>query len=279
MIIMKNNIFNDSIENNTQKTNGDGHMKYYIDIMDKKAWKKLSKSHAYGEYAKLGLKLIEAKELAEEAKAELLANRDNILKFKEELEEHDKHIEQLNNELKELGEEMAYKLKVKQLALDHVKEERDQYKERCEELELQNAESTGKADASLDLISEIQKDLEDLREEVVEARGTAKRLTSRMTGKRARANINTGTIRHYNNIIRKCKKDIEQGKDVDGNRATIVELRAAIRNLQRQVDAANGTFNEMKRNKTVVAQRIVKMDAELDKRYKLQNLLGELGYI
>ena len=44
------------------------------------------------------------------------------------------------------------------------------------------------------------------------------------------------TIKNYSNIIRQCELDIEQGKDVDGNNATIVEIQDAIWEIQRRVE-------------------------------------------
>ena len=149
----------------------------------------------------------------------------------------------------------------------------------AEVAELRAVKAEGKADAGLDLLTELQNDLDELVENRDEAFERYERLGARMTGKKNRANIDTGIIRHLNNIIRTCKKEIEQGKDVEGNKATIIELSAEIRNIQRQVEAATGTFNEMKVNKTIVSEEIDQMDTELNKRYQLQGLLGELGYI
>lgn len=258
---MKNvNIFNDSIEtetgNNTQKTKGDEDMKYYIDIMDKKAWKKLSKSHAYGEYAKLGLKLIEAKELAEEAKAELLANRENILKFKKDLEEHDKHIEQLEKELKELAEEMAHKLKVKQLALNHVKEERDNYKERNEELELQNAKGIGKADAALIITKEIEAELSRQAESINADCEIRNDCTDELTIKAEMIDYFKTSIKRNNKKITAAKRDIKQGFEVNCNKKRIRDIEAQNRYFLNQINGFNATINEFQNKKISINNNI-----------------------
>lgn len=44
------------------------------------------------------------------------------------------------------------------------------------------------------------------------------------------------TIKNYNNIICQCELDIEQGKDVDGNKAKIFEIQDAIWDIQRRVE-------------------------------------------
>ena len=270
---MKNNIY-DLIENadeNNTKNNGEDIMKPNKGIvkpLTKKEFKALSKGQAYNHYENISdvannlrIKADEALEFFKAAKKDALEAEAMLVDARFKLGETETELAEHKVKLGETETELA------------------NTKSQLEDTEIKLAEAEGKIDAGFDLTTQIQEDLDDLREDVVEARETSKRLSARMTGKRARANINTGTIRHYNNIIRQCKKDIEQGKDVNGNKATILELQAEIRNLQRQVDAANGTFNEMKHNKTVVAQKIDKMDAELDKRYKLNNLLGELGYI
>ena len=284
---MKNNIY-DLIENadeNNTKNNGEDIMKPNKGIvkpLTKKEFKALSKGQAYNHYENISdvannlrIKADEALEFFKAAKKDALEAEAMLVDARFKLGETETELAEHKVKLGETETELA-EHKVK---LGETETELANTKSQLEDTEIKLAEAEGKIDAGFDLTTQIQEDLDDLREDVVEARETSKRLSARMTGKRARANINTGTIRHYNNIIRQCKKDIEQGKDVNGNKATILELQAEIRNLQRQVDAANGTFNEMKHNKTVVAQKIDKMDAELDKRYKLNNLLGELGYI
>lgn len=49
-------------------------------------------------------------------------------------------------------------------------------------------------------------------------------------------NIMMGTIMYYNNIICQCKKDIEAGNDVGGNKATIFELQDAIWEFQKRIE-------------------------------------------
>ena len=248
---MKNNIYDlieNGTENNTQKTNEDDNMKYYIDIMDKKAWKKLSKSHAYGEYAKLGLKLIEAKELAEEGKAELLANRENILNFKKELKEHDKHIEQLEKELEELGKElkeMAHMLKVKELALNHVKGERDEYKEKCEELEFQNAKGIGKADAALKITEEIEAELTRQAESINADCEIRNDCTDELAIKAEMVDDFKKSINRNNKKIAAAKRDIKQGFEVNRNKKRIRDIEAQNRYLLNQINGNKATIFEL----------------------------------
>ena len=153
-----------SVDTNENKNNnGDDYMKNNIDIMNKKTWKKLSKSNAYSEYAKLALKAIEAKELAEEAKADLLANREEILKYQDDLDEHgerikkhderikklderikeqDEHIAELNEELEEIGDALnkaEEQLVIKQRALDIVKGENSSLKGENSSLKEENS--------------------------------------------------------------------------------------------------------------------------------------------
>lgn len=289
---MNNNIYtsrNDSIcgrdvENktgfntNNNNNNGDDRMKN-IEILTKKEFKALTKGEAYTVYSNIGERVNALKIKADKAEALFKDAKKDTAEAKRLAKEARK----FGIKAERLANERVAKLeKALKKAKKDLKETKKALKEaelRAENAELTAATGEGKSDAGLDLVHEIQNDLDELTEEVVETRKAYSRIGARMTGKKARANINAGTIRHYNNIIRQCKKDIEAGKDVNGNKATIFELQAEIRNLQRQVDAANGTFNEMKRNKTVISQKIVAMDNELDKRYKLQNLLGELGYM
>lgn len=240
-----NNIKNvNSVDTNENKNkNGDDFMK----ILNKKEFKALSKGQAFNEYQTVG-------EIA------------NTLKIKADKAE---------TLLKDAKNDA---IEAQNIAIE-AQNEASKAKKQAEEAELRAVTAEGKADGGLDLVSELQNDLDDLIDARNEDMETYNRLGNRMTGKINRANINAGTIRHYKNIINQCKKDIEAGKDVGGNKATINELEAEIRNLQRQVEAAKGTFNEMKHNKTIVSQRIESMDDELNKRYKLNNLLGELGYI
>lgn len=242
-----NNNFNKNVKsvdtNDNKNNNGDDFMK----ILNKKEFKALSKGQAFNEYQTVG-------EIA------------NTLKIKADKAE---------TLLKDAKNDA---IEAQNIAIE-AQNEASKAKKQAEEAELRAVTAEGKADGGLDLVSELQNDLDDLIDARNEDMETYNRLGNRMTGKINRANINAGTIRHYKNIINQCKKDIEAGKDVGGNKATINELEAEIRNLQRQVEAAKGTFNEMKHNKTIVSQRIESMDDELNKRYKLNNLLGELGYI
>ena len=248
-----NNNFNknvNSVDTNEKNNNGDDFMK----TLSKKEFKALSKGQAYNEYENVGeiantlkLRVDEAEILLKDAKNEAIEAQKEASEAQKEASEAQKQAE--NAEA------------------------------RAEEAELRALSAEGKADGGLDLVSELRNDLDDLVENRNEEMETYNRLGNRMTGKINRANINSGTIRHYRNIIDQCKKDIEAGKDVGGNKATINELEAEIRNLQRQVEAAKGTFNEMKYNKTIVSQKIDAMDDELNKRYVLNNLLCELGYI
>ena len=248
-----NNNFNknvNSVDTNEKNNNGDDFMK----TLSKKEFKALSKGQAYNEYENVGeiantlkLRVDEAEILLKDAKNEAIEAQKQASEAQKEASEAQKQAE--NAEA------------------------------RAEEAELRALSAEGKADGGLDLVSELRNDLDDLVENRNEEMETYNRLGNRMTGKINRANINSGTIRHYRNIIDQCKKDIEAGKDVGGNKATINELEAEIRNLQRQVEAAKGTFNEMKYNKTIVSQKIDAMDDELNKRYVLNNLLCELGYI
>ena len=251
---MKNNNFNKNVNsvytNDNKNNNGDDFMK----TLSKKEFKALSKGQAFNEYETVG-------EIA------------NTLKIKAD------KAETLLKDAKNEASEAQREASEAQREASEAKKQAENAEARAEEAELRAATAEGKADAGLDLVSELQNDLDDLIEERDENMETYNRLGNRMTGKINRANINAGTIRHYRNIIDQCKKDIEAGRDVGGNKATINELEAEIRNLQRQVEAAKGTFNEMKHNKTIVSQRIESMDDELNKRYKLNNLLCELGYI
>ena len=273
-MIMKNNIFNDLIENrtenNTQKTNGDAHMKYYIDIMDKKAWKKLSKSHAYGEYAKIGLKLIEAKELAEEAKDELLATREEILNFEKEFKEHDEHIEQLEKELKEI----AYKLEVKQRALDFVKEERDNYKEKCEELELQNARGIGKADAALKITEEIEAELSRQAESINADCEIRNDYTDELAIKAEMVDDFKKSIKMNNKKIFAAKRDIKQGFEVNRNKKRIRDIEAQNRYLLNQINGFNATINEFQNKKIIINKNIV---SKKDNYKTLENAWGTVS--
>lgn len=251
---MKNNNFNKNVNsvdtNENNKLNGDDFMK----TLSKKEFKALSKGQAYNEYENIG-------EIANTLK--LRVNEVEIL-FKD-----------AKNEAIEAQKEASESQK----QASEAKKQAENAEARAEEAELRALTAESKADGGLDLVSELRNDLDDLIENRDEQMETYNRLGNRMTGKINRANINAGTIRHYRNIIDQCKKDIEAGKDVGGNKATINELEAEIRNLQRQVEAAKGTFQEMKYNKTMVSQKIDAMDDELNKRYVLHNLLGELGYI
>ena len=271
---MKNNIFNDLIENrtenNTQKTNGDAHMKYYIDIMDKKAWKKLSKSHAYGEYAKIGLKLIEAKELAEEAKDELLATREEILNFEKEFKEHDEHIEQLEKELKEI----AYKLEIKQRALDFVKEERDNYKEKCEELELQNARGIGKADAALKITEEIEAELSRQAESINADCEIRNDCTDELAIKAEMVDDFKKSIKMNNKKIFAAKRDIKQGFEVNRNKKRIRDIEAQNRYLLNQINGFNATINEFQNKKIIINKNIV---SKKDNYKTLENAWGTVS--
>ena len=229
--------------NDNKNNNGDDFMK----ILNKKQFKALKKGEAYTEYLSVG-------ELADA--------------FKYKADKAEALLKDAKNECIEAQKEASQAQKLAQ-----------ESEARAEAAELRAVAAEGKTDAGLDLVTELQNDLDELVENRDEAFERYERLGARMTGKKNRANIDTGIIRHLNNIIRTCKKEIEQGKDVEGNKATIIELSAEIRNIQRQVEAATGTFNEMKVNKTIVSEEIDQMDTELNKRYQLQGLLGELGYI
>ena len=256
-----NNNFNKNVNsvytNENKNNNGDDFMK----ILNKKQFKALKKGEAYTEYLSVGELADAFKYKADKAEALLKDAKNECIEAQKEASQAQKEASQAQKEASQ-----AQKLAQESEA-------------RAEAAELRAIAAEGKADAGLDLVTELQNDLDDLVENRDEAFARYNRLGARMTGKKNRANINTGTIRHYNNIIRDCKKEIEKGIDVEGNKATINELEAEIRNLQRQVEAANGTFHEMKYNKTIVSQKIDAMDDELNKRYKLNNLLGELGYI
>lgn len=252
---MKNNNFNTQNvngfnTNDNKNNNGDDYMK----LLTKKQFKGLKKGEAYTEYLSVG-------ELADAFRCKADKAEELFKDARKDFVEAEKDAEASKKEAAEAKKRAA------------------EAEKRAEDAELKIAEGHGKVDAGFDLITELHNDLDELVENRNEAFGRYERLGERMGGKKNRANINTGTIRHYKNIITKCKKDIANGIDVGVNKATIIELEAEIRNLQRQVDAANGTFMEMKRNKTAVSQEITQMDAELNKRYQLNNLLGELGYI
>ena len=243
--------------NENKNNNGDDRMK----LLTKRQFKGLKKREAYNEYLSVGeladafrSKADKAEELFKDAKKDFVEAEKGLAKSKKETAEAKKELAKAEKRTMEV-------------------------EKRNEELELQIAEGHGKADAGLDLVTEIQNDLDELVENRDEAFERYETLGARMGGKKARANIDTGMIRHLKNLIAKCERDINNGIDVNVNKATIIELEAEIRNLQRQVEAANDTFLEMKHNKTVVSQEITEMDAELNKRYKLQGLLGELGYI
>ena len=223
-------------------------------ILNKKQFKALKKGEAYTEYLSVGELADAFKYKADKAEALLKDAKNECIEAQKEASQAQKEASQ------------AQKLAQESEA-------------RAEAAELRAVAAEGKTDAGLDLVTELQNDLDELVENRDEAFERYERLGARMTGKKNRANIDTGIIRHLNNIIRTCKKEIEQGKDVEGNKATIIELSAEIRNIQRQVEAATGTFNEMKVNKTIVSEEIDQMDTELNKRYQLQGLLGELGYI
>ena len=255
---------NSFIMNNNNNNNGDDHMesnKKDIKVLNKKQFKSLTKGQAYNEY-------------------ESVADIANALKCKaDKALEYFKAAQQDALDAQSGFHDVSFRLDKVKAELANTETKLANTETELEEIKIKLAEAEGKIDAGFDLNAEIQNDLDDLIKNRDEEMESYNRLGARMTGKRARANINMGTIRHYKNIIHQCKKDIENGKDVEGNKATIFELEAEIRNLQRQVDAANGTFNEMKRNKTGISQKIVKMENELDKRYQLNNLLGELGYM
>ena len=249
-----NNNFNKNVNsvdtNDNKNNNGDDFMK----ILNKKQFKALKKGEAYTEYLSVGELADAFKYKADKAEALLKDAKNECIEAQKEASQAQKEASQ------------AQKLAQESEA-------------RAEAAELRAVAAEGKTDAGLDLVTELQNDLDELVENRDEAFERYERLGARMTGKKNRANIDTGIIRHLNNIIRTCKKEIEQGKDVEGNKATIIELSAEIRNIQRQVEAATGTFNEMKVNKTIVSEEIDQMDTELNKRYQLQGLLGELGYI
>ena len=262
-----NNNFNknvNSVDTNEKNNNGDDFMK----TLSKKEFKALSKGQAYNEYENVGeiantlkLRVDEAEILLKDAKNEAIEAQKEASEAQKEASEAQKQASEAQKQVSE------------------AQKQAENAEARAEEAELRALSAEGKADGGLDLVSELRNDLDDLVENRNEEMETYNRLGNRMTGKINRANINSGTIRHYRNIIDQCKKDIEAGKDVGGNKATINELEAEIRNLQRQVEAAKGTFNEMKYNKTIVSQKIDAMDDELNKRYVLNNLLCELGYI
>ena len=257
--------------NDNKNNNGDDVMK----LLTKKQFKGLKKGEAFTEYLSVGeladafrYKADKAEELFKDAKKDFVEAEKGLAKSKKETAEAKRETAEAKKRTMEAEKRTA-----------EAEKRTMEVEKRNEELELQIAEGHGKADAGLDLVAKIQNDLDELVENRDEAFERYETLGARMGGKKNRANINTGTIRHYKNLISKCKKDIANGIDIAVNKATIIELEAEIRNLQRQVDAANDTFMEMKHNKTVVSQEITEMDNELNKRYKLQGLLGELGYI
>ena len=269
-----------SVDTNDNKNNGDDFMKNKIDIMNKKTWKKLSKTDAYGHYAKLALKAIKAKELAEEAKAELLANREEILKYQEGLDEFGEHIkeldeqiieqeeriEQLNGELERFGEQ----LEIKQRALNLVKEEnkslkeknnsleeeRDYYKEKSEELELENAKGIGKADASVKINDEIQAELQRQAESITADYEVYDDCTDELSVKAGMINNFRKDIKRNNKSIAIAKHDIKMGVAVNRNKKWIRDLEAQNRYLQNQINGFQATFNEFKTQKTVVSETI-----------------------
>ena len=278
-----NNNFNKnvkSVDTNDNNNNGDDFMKNNIDIMNKKTWKKLSKTDAYSHYAKLALKAINAKELAEEAKAELLANREEILKYQEGLDEFGEHIkeldehiieqeeriEQLDKELNRLGEQ----LEIKQRALDLVKEEnktlkkekntitaeRDYYKEKSEELELENAKGIGKADASVKINEEIQAELQKQAESITADYEVYDDYTDELSVKAGMINNFRKDIKRNNKSIAIAKHDIKMGVAVNRNKKWIRDLEAQNRYLQNQINGFQATFNEFKTQKTVVSETI-----------------------
>lgn len=255
-------------------------MKNKIDIMNKKTWKKLSKTDAYSHYAKLALKAIKSKELAEEAKAELLANREEILKYQEGLDEFGEHIkeldeqiieqeeriEQLNGELERFGEQ----LEIKQRALNLVKEEnkslkeknnsleeeRDYYKEKSEELELENAKGMGKADASLKINDEIQAELQRQAESITADYEVYDDCTDELAVKAGMINNFRKDIKRNNKSIVIAKHDIKMGVAVNRNKKWVRDLEAQNRYLQNQINGFQATFSEFKTQKTVVSETI-----------------------
>ena len=278
--------------NDNKNNNGDDHMK----LLTKKQFKGLKKGEAYTEYLSVGeladafkYKADKAEELFNDAKKDAVAAKEDAAAARKSAEAAKRRAdgaEELlegSKKVATIAKKAAIEANERATAAEketaEAKKETAEANQRAEAAELRATIAEGKADAGLDLVAQINNDLDELVENRDEAFERYETLGARMTGKKNRANINTGTIRHYKNIIAKCKKDIANGIDVKENEATIIELEAEIRNLQRQVDAANDTFTEMKHNKTVVSQEITKMDTELNKRYKLQGLLGELGYI
>lgn len=282
-MMKNNNNFNkkaNSVDTNDNKKNGDDFMKNNIDVMNKKTWKKLSKSDAYSHYAKLALKAIEAKELAEEAKDELLANREEILKYQEGLDEFGEHIkeldeqiieqeeriEQLNGELERFGEQ----LEIKQRALNLVKEEnkslkeknnsleeeRDYYKEKSEELELENAKGIGKADASVKINDEIQAELQRQAESITADYEVYDDCTDELSVKAGMINNFRANIKRNNKLIAIARHDIEMGVAVNRNKKWIRDLEAQNRYYKNQIKGFKATFNEFKTQKTVVSETI-----------------------
>lgn len=261
---MKNNNFNnknvksvDTNENN--KLNGDDFMKNNIDIMNKKTWKKLSKTDAYSHYAKLALKAIEAKELAEEAKAELLANREEILKYQDDLDDYGERIAELDaqiiqheEELEILGDDF-HKLQKENSSL---KEERDHYKNKAEELELENAKGIGKADASLKINEEIEAELQKQAESITADYEVYDDCTDELSVKAGMINNFRKDIKRNNKAIAIAKHDIKMGVAVNRNKKWIRDLEAQNRYLQNQINGFQATFNEFKTQKTVVSETI-----------------------
>lgn len=291
-MMKNNNNFNNenvnSVDTNDNKNNnGDDFMKNKIDIMNKKTWKKLSKTNAYSEYAKLALKAIEAKELAEEAKAELLATREKIINHGKELDEfderikeqnerikeQDEYIAELNEELEEIGDALNKaneQLEIKQRALDFVKEENASFKEKNEELEIENAslkekneeleienaKGMGKADASLKINDEIQAELQRQAESITADYEVYDDCTDELSVKAGMINNFRKDIKRNNKSIAIAKHDIKMGVAVNRNKKWIRDLEAQNRYLQNQINGFQATFNEFKTQKTVVSETI-----------------------
>ena len=285
-----NNNFNKNVNsvdtNDNKNNNGDDFMKN-IDIMNKKTWKKLSKTNAYSEYAKLALKAIEAKELAEEAKAELLATREKIINHGKELDEfderikeqnerikeQDEYIAELNEELEEIGDALNKaneQLEIKQRALDFVKEENASFKEKNEELEIENAslkekneeleienaKGMGKADASLKINEEIQAELQRQAESITADYEVYDDCTDELSVKAGMINNFRKDIKRNNKSIAIAKHDIKMGVAVNRNKKWIRDLEAQNRYLQNQINGFQATFDEFKTQKTVVSETI-----------------------
>lgn len=221
-----------------------------MNIMDKKTWKKLSKTNAYSEYAKLALKAIEAKELAEEAKADLLANREEILKYQEDLDEFDKLIKEYDERIHELEGEVEH------------------YKDKSEELEIENNKGIGKAEASLKINQEIQEELERQAESITADYEVYDDYTDELSVKAGMINNFRRDIKRNKKAIATAKHDIKMGVAVNRNKKWIRDLEGQNRYLQNQIDGFQATFNEFKTRKTVVSETI---DTKRTNYEELQN--------